>query len=130
MDDSYHLCLDFAGLGGPGSAFAPDRGLESGCTNGNGIGDARALTMAINLRKPPSGLLHHSARGSQYASKTYWKLLRQHRMISSMSGKDNAPTERFVSSLKREWLTGSIYPTRCASVCRLLQLMPLAHDAG
>jgi len=28
----------------------------------------RALTMAVNLRKPPLGLLHHSDRGSQYAS--------------------------------------------------------------
>jgi|GEM_PF-644935 len=29
---------------------------------------------------------------------------------------DNAPTERFFSSLKREWLTGNIYPTREAAV--------------
>jgi transposase InsO family protein len=28
----------------------------------------RALMMAVNLRKPPAGLLHHSDRGSQYAS--------------------------------------------------------------
>jgi transposase InsO family protein len=31
----------------------------------------RALLMAINLRKPPPGLLHHSDRGSQYASHAY-----------------------------------------------------------
>lgn len=80
---------------------------------------SRALMMAINLRKPKPGLLHHSDRGSQYASKAYRKLLKQHQMVCSMSRKgncwDNAPTERFFSSLKREWLTGNIYPTREAA---------------
>ena len=75
-----------------------------------------ALRMAINLRKPPKGLLHHSDRGSQYASHGYQELLRQHGMVCSMSRKgncwDNAPTERFFSSRKREWLTGNFYPTR------------------
>jgi len=49
----------------------------------------RALMMAINLRKPPPGLLHRSDRGSQYACKTYQALLRQHGMIASMSRKGN-----------------------------------------
>ncbi len=77
---------------------------------------ARALTMAVNLRSPPGGLLHHSDRGSQYASHEYQKLLKQYGMVCSMSRKgncwDNAPTECFFSSLKREWLTGNVYPTR------------------
>lgn len=81
---------------------------------------SRALMMAINLRSPPPGLMHHSDRGSQYASKEYQALLEQHRMVCSMSRKgncwDNAPTERFFSSLKREWLTGNIYPNREAAV--------------
>lgn len=80
----------------------------------------RALMMAINLRRPEAGLLHHSDRGCQYASKAYRKLLEQHQMICSMSRKgncwDNAPTERFFSSLKREWLTGNIYATREAAI--------------
>ncbi len=61
--------------------------------------------MAVNLRNPPPGLLHHSARGSQYASHVYRQLLAQHGMGCSMSRKDNcwgnSPTERFFSSLKR-----------------------------
>ncbi|GGY53761.1 hypothetical protein GCM10011297_28050 [Bacterioplanes sanyensis] len=77
---------------------------------------SRALMMAINLRQPPKGLLHHSDRGSQYASHAYQALLKQHGMVCSMSRKgncwDNAPTERFFGSLKREWLTGNIYATR------------------
>jgi putative transposase len=80
----------------------------------------RALMMAVNLRSPPPGLLHHSDRGSQYASHTYRRLLKQNGMVCSMSRKgncwDNAPTERFFGSLKREWLTGNVYPTREAAV--------------
>lgn len=86
-----------------------DRCMEAALVN-------RALMMAINLRHPPQGLLHHSDRGSQYASRAYQALLHQHRMVCSMSRKgncwDNSPTERFFSSLKREWLTGNVYPTR------------------
>ena len=81
---------------------------------------SRALMMAVNLRNPGKGLLHHSDRGSQYASGAYQELLRQYGMVCSMSRKgncwDNAPTERFFSSLKREWLTGNIYPTRESAV--------------
>ena len=73
----------------------------------------RALLMAINLRQPSPGLLHHSDRGSQYASHA---LLKQHGMICSMSRKgncwDNAPIERFFSSLKREWTGDRWYRSR------------------
>jgi len=76
----------------------------------------RALLMAINLRQPPPGLLHHSDRGSQYASHAYQALLKQHGMVSSMSRKgncwDNAPIERFFSSLKREWTGDRWYRSR------------------
>ena len=65
----------------------------------------RALMMAVNLRSPPLGLLHHSDRGSQYASDRYHALLKQHQMVCSMSLKgncwDNAPTERFFGSEAR-----------------------------
>lgn len=69
----------------------------------------RALAHAYILRKPPKGLIHHSDRGSQYASHAYRKQLEGYNMISSMSGKgncyDNAVVERFFGSLKYEWLT-------------------------
>lgn len=84
----------------------------------------RALMMAINLRKPPGGLLHHSDRGSQYASQVYQTLMMQHNMQCSMSRKgncwDNAPTERFFSSLKREWLAGILYKTRESAIQDIL----------
>ena len=49
----------------------------------------RALDMAIALRRPPSGCIHHTDRGSQYCSHDYQKRLRQYGFKSSMSGKGN-----------------------------------------
>jgi putative transposase len=65
-----------------------------------------AVAMAYRQRKPPKGLLHHSDRGSQYASYDYQNRLESYGMQASMSRKgncwDNAPTERFFRSLKSE----------------------------
>jgi putative transposase len=75
-----------------------------------------ALEMAIEQRKPDAGLLHHSDRGSQYTGKPYRKLLAASEMLVSMSGKgdcwDNAPTESFFSTLKREQVHHKYYETR------------------
>jgi len=46
----------------------------------------RALDMAIALRKPPPGRIHHTDRSSQYCSHDYQKRLRQHGFKVSMSG--------------------------------------------
>jgi transposase InsO family protein len=58
-----------------------------------------ALQMAFWRRKPPPGLLHHSDRGGQYASRDYRQHLAVMTMEQSMSRKgncwDNSPTERF-----------------------------------
>jgi putative transposase len=65
-----------------------------------------AFVMATKRRNPPSGLLHHSDRGSQYASDDYQDILAKHGAICSMSRKgncwDNAPVESFFGTLKRE----------------------------
>ena len=66
----------------------------------------RALQMAINLRSPPKGCIHHTDRGSQYCAHEYRKILRQHGFQVSMLGKencwDNAITETFFQTLKAE----------------------------
>jgi transposase InsO family protein len=49
----------------------------------------RALKMAIALRSPPRGCMFHSDRGSQYCSHDYQKVLRDHGLKASMSGKGN-----------------------------------------
>lgn len=66
----------------------------------------RALHMAIQTRRPPRGLIHHTDRGCQYASVAYRAVLEQHGMIASMSRKgncwDNAVAESFFATLKTE----------------------------
>ena len=65
-----------------------------------------ALQQAIASRGPQPGLVHHSDRGVQYASREYTDLLEAHGMIPSMSRPgnpwDNASCESFMSTLKRE----------------------------
>lgn len=65
-----------------------------------------ALTMAIRSRRPPAGLLHHSDRGVQYASRDYQKQLNRMGIICSMSRTgncyDNAVMESFWGTLKSE----------------------------
>jgi putative transposase len=65
-----------------------------------------ALRMALQLRRPPPGLVHHSDRGSQYASTDYTDLLRAHGCQISMSHKaspwENAGCESWMKTLKSE----------------------------
>lgn len=75
-----------------------------------------ALAMAYWRRKPDKGLVHHSDRGSQYASFGYQERLKAYGMVTSMSRKgncwDNAPMERFFRSLKSERLDACRFLTR------------------
>ena len=75
-----------------------------------------AMKMAIWQRRPTAGLIHHSDRGSQYASKAFRKLLKAHGIQGSMSRKgdcwDNAVVESFFGSLKQERVHWRHYQTR------------------
>ena len=72
-----------------------------------------ALDMAIKHHRPLEGIILHSDRGIQYASKSFRNLLKKYRMRQSMSGKgncyDNAVTETFFKTLKTEWIYGINY---------------------
>jgi transposase InsO family protein len=76
----------------------------------------KALERAYALQKPQETLLHHSDRGSQYASLEYQEQLRQYRMAGSMSRKgncyDNACIESFHSVLKKELVYLHKFKTR------------------
>jgi putative transposase len=65
-----------------------------------------ALRMALSCRRPQPGLVHHSDRGSQYASHEYTELLKANQIAISMSRKgnpwDNAACESFMKTLKYE----------------------------
>ena len=75
-----------------------------------------ALRMAMWQRRPAAGLIVHSDRGSQYASKDYVQLLEAHGFVGSMSRKgncwDNAVAESFFGSLKQERVHWAHYQTR------------------
>lgn len=75
-----------------------------------------ALAMAVRDRRPPPGLVHHSDRGSQYASHEYQAALQQSAMLCSMSRKgdcwDNAMAESFFATLKNELLYRQAWPTK------------------
>lgn len=66
--------------------------------------------------RPREGLLCHSDRGSQYASHDYQKRLQDAGMVCSMSRKgncwDNAPTESFFATLKKELVHRVHFATR------------------
>lgn len=76
----------------------------------------RALDMAVALRQPPMGYIHHTDRGSQYCSGKYQKRLSKHGFKVSMSGKgncyDNAMVETFFKSLKAERIWRNRWETR------------------
>ena len=76
----------------------------------------RALDMAVALRQPPKGCIHHTDRGSQYCSHDYQKRLKKHGFKISMSGKgncfDNAVVKTFFKTLKAESIWRSIWQTR------------------
>jgi putative transposase len=72
-----------------------------------------ALQQALALRRPAAGLLHHSDRGSQYASSAFQALLATHQILPSMSLPghcyDNAAMESFWSTLKSELVHRSAF---------------------
>ena len=79
--------------------WALDRTMEDELT-------LTALRMALSRRVVQPGLVHHSDRGSQYASNEYTDLLQAHGIDISMSRKgnpwDNASCESFLKTLKYE----------------------------
>jgi transposase InsO family protein len=79
--------------------WALDRTMEDELT-------LSALRMALSRRVVESGLVHHSDRGSQYASGDYTDLLKENGIVISMSRKgnpwDNAACESFMKTLKYE----------------------------
>lgn len=78
-----------------------------------------AMTMALWKRKMPQQVIVHSDRGSQYCSHEYQKLLRENKLICSMSKKgdcyDNAAMESWNHSFKVEAIHGEQFATRKAA---------------
>lgn len=87
----------------------------------------KALRMAFWRRKPLPCLLHHSDRGSQYASYEYREQLSTMGMEQSMSRKgncwDNSPTERFFRSLKYEYLNYQRFATKAMAKLAIIDYL-------
>jgi putative transposase len=101
--------------------WALDRTMEDELT-------LTALRMALSCRVVQTGLVHHSDRGSQYASNEYTDLLKANGIAISMSRKgnpwDNAACESFMKTLKYEEVLRNEYrdlPDARASIAEFLE---------
>jgi putative transposase len=92
-----------------------------------------ALHMSLGRRQPLKGLLHHSDRGSQYASAAYQSELKRAGIIVSMSRKgncwDNAVMERFFGSLKSERTDHIIYQTRGEAKADVIDYIEMFYNS-
>jgi putative transposase len=92
-----------------------------------------ARRMALGRRNPTTGLLHHSDRGSQYASHDYQRLLATYGIRCSMSRKgecmDNAVAERFFGSLKRERTDLRHYVTRQEATADVVDYIEMFYNS-
>jgi len=93
-----------------------------------------ALQMAVWRRQPKAGLIHHSDRGSQYASKAFRCLLKAHGIKGSMSRKgdcwDNAVVESFFGSLKQERVQWRNYQTRYEAQQDILEYISMFYNGS
>jgi transposase InsO family protein len=91
-----------------------------------------ALRMAYERRRPGKGLIHHSDRGSQYASEDYRRLVESYGMRMSMSRKgdcwDNAVMESFFGTLKRELIHHSKYHARSQARCEIFEYIEVFYN--
>ena len=91
-----------------------------------------ALGMALVRRRPPPGLLHHSDRGSQYASGDYQQVLAAAGIVSSMSRRgncwDNAVAESFFATVKVELVHDATWATRAAARAELFEYIEVFYN--
>ena len=91
-----------------------------------------ALKMALENRHPPRGLIHHSDRGSQYASQQYQQLLTEHAIIGSMSRRgncwDNAVAESFFATLKVELVYQAQWYSRAQARTAIFEYIELSYN--
>lgn len=72
-----------------------------------------ALTMALDRRRPATGLVHHPDRGCRYIAAAYQEILTAHAITVAMSRvddcDDNALAERFFATLTRELVASASF---------------------
>jgi transposase InsO family protein len=92
-----------------------------------------ALKMAIWQRQPKAGLIHHSDRGSQYASHDLRRLLKANDFKGSMSRKGdcwgNSVVESFFGSMKQERVQWQNYQTRYEAQQDILKYITMYYNS-
>ena len=92
-----------------------------------------AFMMAVGRRRPPRGLIAHSDRGSQYASRSFQRVLRRYGAVCSMSRKgdcwDNAVIESFNATIKAELLHRHEWETRAAARSAVYEYIETWYNA-
>jgi transposase InsO family protein len=91
-----------------------------------------ALLMAVQKFDPSTCLLHHSDRGSQYCSEAFQRELARLGIQCSMSRKgncwDNAVSESFFASLKKELVYQTRYASRAAARQSIFQWIEVFYN--
>lgn len=91
-----------------------------------------ALKQAIGRQRPSKGLIHHSDRGVQYASKEYQKVLKSNGFKASMSRKgncyDNACMESFFGTLKTELIYFTRFKTRAEARLAIFEYIEVFYN--
>lgn len=92
----------------------------------------KAFTMAVRNRKPEAGIIFHSDRGSQYTSARLRNTLAHYGFLQSMSGKgncyDNAITESFFSTLKKELVYLTNFETKEQAITEVFQFIEIFYN--
>ena len=93
---------------------------------------SESLFRAVAAKRPATGLIHHSDRGSQYCSYEYRELLEQFGMNASMSRKgncfDNAPMESFWGTLKQELVHHRRYRNRQEAIQDITEYIEVFYN--
>jgi len=93
---------------------------------------SQSLLRAMVAKRPSSGLIHHSDRGSQYCAHEYQRILDHFDLRVSMSGRgncfDNAPMESFWGILKQELVHHRRYTTRQEAIREITEYIELFYN--
>jgi transposase InsO family protein len=91
-----------------------------------------ALAMALQARRPPPGLIHHTDRGCQYTAGAYQAELAARGLVCSMSRSgdclDNAMAESFFATLKAELCDRRVWATRAAARTALFEWIEVFYN--